>query len=309
MPQLIVPDNPRAMIANPTATSRGPTTRCWTSPATTAPRCCRRARDHPQDKAKVESAVQVVERWILAAAPSALRQRGRGQRGDRAAARRSSTPSRSRSCPAAAPAPLPSWMRPALQPLPAQRYEMARFKTRAGPHRLPRRDRRPPLQRAACAGRARCWRRASRRAAVELLQRGQRVAAHARSAHKGGFTTVAEHMPAAHRAHLEWTPERLIHWGRASAWPPAARCTRLLEEQRHPEHGYRACLGLLSLAKRYGKPRLEAACVLALELGTVQLPPRARHPGQQPRPASTPARTPEWTSPDHAHVRGPGYYQ
>jgi hypothetical protein len=43
---------------------------------------------------------------------------------------------------------------------------------------------------------------------VELLHRGQRVAAHARSAHKGGFTTVVEHLPAAHRAHLQWLPWR-----------------------------------------------------------------------------------------------------
>ena len=50
-------------------------------------------------------------------------------------------------------------------------------------------------------------------ALVEVLHRGQRVACHARSARRGGFTTLDEHMPAAHRAHKQWTPERLIHWG------------------------------------------------------------------------------------------------
>lgn len=82
---------------------------------------------------------------------------------------------------------------------------------------------------------------------VELLHRGQRVAAHARSAHKGGFTTVLEHLPAAHRAHLEWTPERLVHWGQSIGVATGRTVARLLEERRHPEHGYRACLGLLSL--------------------------------------------------------------
>ena len=48
---------------------------------------------------------------------------------------------------------------------------------------------------------------------VEVLHRGQRVASHMRCAHKGGFTTVAEHLSAAHRAHMQWSPERLIHWG------------------------------------------------------------------------------------------------
>ena len=41
---------------------------------------------------------------------------------------------------------------------------------------------------------------------VELLLRGQRVAAHARNDRRGGYMTVDPYMPAAHRAHLEWTP-------------------------------------------------------------------------------------------------------
>jgi transposase len=64
-PQLIVPDNPRAMIATPTGMSRAPTTRWLTLRATTAPRCCPPAHATPKDKAKAESAVQVVERWIM----------------------------------------------------------------------------------------------------------------------------------------------------------------------------------------------------------------------------------------------------
>jgi len=50
-------------------------------------------------------------------------------------------------------------------------------------------------------------------ATVEILAGQQRVAAHALSAVKGAHTTVAEHMPASHRAHLEWTPAKLIAWG------------------------------------------------------------------------------------------------
>ncbi|MCW8167447.1 transposase, partial [Verminephrobacter aporrectodeae subsp. tuberculatae] len=50
-------------------------------------------------------------------------------------------------------------------------------------------------------------------ALVEVLHRGQRVACHVRSNQRGGLTTHDEHMPAAHRAHKQWTPERLIHWG------------------------------------------------------------------------------------------------
>jgi len=52
---------------------------------------------------------------------------------------------------------------------------------------------------------------------VEIMHRGQRVASHARNSRLGGFTTIAAHMPAAHRAHMEWTPQRLIHWGQSIA--------------------------------------------------------------------------------------------
>ncbi|MDQ0038503.1 transposase [Variovorax boronicumulans] len=89
--------------------------------------------------------------------------------------------------------------------------------------------------------------------AVELLHRGQRVAAHQRSANKGGFTTVVTHLPAAHHAHLEWTPERLVYWSQTIGAATRRLVTRLIEERRHPEHGYRACLGLLSLARRFGQ--------------------------------------------------------
>ena len=87
-----------------------------------------------------------------------------------------------------------------------------------------------------------------------------------------------------------------------------AAVTRLMAENKHPEHGYGACLGLLSLAKRYGKVRLEAACMLALQIGACQY----RHMRDiltNNRDQNAPATTSEWVSPDHAHVRGPGYYQ
>lgn len=83
---------------------------------------------------------------------------------------------------------------------------------------------------------------------------------------------------------------------------------RLLEERRHPEHGYRACLGLLSLAKKYSKPRLEAACVIAAELGTTRYS-HVRDILANDRDRQAATQAPEWNSPQHAHVRGPDYYQ
>ena len=111
---------------------------------------------------------------------------------------------------------------------------------------------------------------------LEMLHRGHRVASHARCAHKGGYTTVAEHLPERHRQHAQWSPERLLLWGQRIGQHCAHVVQRMLERQRHPEHAYRACLGLLNLSRRFGEQRLEAACAMACELGTTRFTVCAR---------------------------------
>jgi len=305
--QLIVPDNPKAMIARPDRYEPQPNdtvqdfaSHYGTSVLPARPR-------HPQDKAKVESAVQVVERWIL----MRLRhQRFHSVEEVNAAIvpmleQLNAKPFQK--LPGSRASAFAELDAPALMALPLQPWEFATYKTvrvhidchiEFDGHRYS-----VPQALVGQQLQARVTARS-----VELLHRGQRVAAHARSAHRGGYTTVVEHLPAAHRAHLEWSPERLIHWAQSIGAATGRTVERILNERRHPEHGYRACLGLLSLAKRYGKPRLEAACELALELGTT----RYQHIHDilsNGRDRAAAVATPDWTSPPHAHVRGPGYYQ
>lgn len=99
---------------------------------------------------------------------------------------------------------------------------------------------------------------------VELLHRGERVASHLRSYRRGLHTTTTEHMPKAHQKHLEWTPSRIIHWGASIGPQTRTLVEAILAERRHPEQGYRSCLGILRLAKRYGNDRLEAASARAV---------------------------------------------
>jgi transposase len=40
----------------------------------------------------------------------------------------------------------------------------------------------------------------------------------------------------------------------------------ILRSRQYPEQGFRACLGLIRLARRYPEERVEAACVRALAL-------------------------------------------
>ncbi len=259
------------------------------------------------EKAKVESAVQVVERWVL----MRLRHQRFASVDDVNEAIAPLLERLNRKAfqklPGSRASVFAELDAPALQALPLQPWEFAVYKTVRVhiDHHVEFEGHRYSVPQALVGQvlEARVTQRT-----VEIVHRGQRVAAHLRSAHKGGFTTVAEHLSAAHRAHLEWTPERLIHWGQSIGVATGRTVARLLEERRHPEHGYRACLGLLSLAKRYGKPRLEAACVVALELGTAKYS-HVRDILANGRDQVSPATTSEWTSPQHAHVRGPGYYQ
>ena len=99
---------------------------------------------------------------------------------------------------------------------------------------------------------------------VEIFHRGQRVAAHARSHERGRHTTLAGHMPKAHQKHLEWTPSRITNWAATIGPRTAALVAAIMVERPHPEQGYRSCLGILRLAKRYGDERLEAASARAL---------------------------------------------
>jgi transposase len=306
VPQLIVPDNPRALISQPDRyeprahdTVLDFARHYATSVLPARPRS-------PRDKASAESAVQVVTRWILA--------RLRHQRLasvhelDRAiAALLPALNERAfQKLPGSRASVFAQIDRPALMALPTSRYELARFKSvkvhidyhvEIDGHRysVPH----------ALVGQSLDARITAR--AVELIARGNRVASHVRSNRRGEFSTVTAHMPAAHRAHSEWTPQRLIDWGCRIGLATGELIRRLLERHKHPEHGYRACLGLLGLAKRYGAARLEAACQLALCLGAYQY----RHVRDILRNNRdrVDAATGEWTSPEHANVRGPGYYQ
>jgi transposase len=117
-------------------------------------------------------------------------------------------------------------------------------------------------------------------------------------------------MPAAHRAHLEWTPMRFRDW--ASDIGPTTRelVDHLLTDRPHPEMGYRSCLGLLSLARRYGHARLEAACRRALAIGS---PTRKSvlsilQGGLDSQPLPTASAQADWIGPDHDNLRGAAYY-
>lgn len=265
----------------------------------------------PRDKAKAEAAVLVAQRWILAAlrhrtfytlpelnaaiAELLVRLNEREMRHVKES-RRSLYERLERS---------------ALQPLPATPYEYADWKQvkvnidyhvsfeehfYSVPYTL--------------VGET-LWCRATHRT-VELLHRGQRIASHPRSLIKYAYSTCPEHRPASHRAHLEWTPSRLIDWGRSIGPHTAALVEQVIRRKPHPEQGYRSALGILRLSKQHGEDRLERACDKAFRIHAVSYKTVKTLLAQ--RMEATPLRGDNAAAADTGHlgtanVRGPGYYQ
>ena len=261
----------------------------------------------PRDKAKAEVAVQVVERWILAA----LRHRTFFSLAELNAAiaklleRLNTRPFRKlpgsrRSC-------FEQLDRPALRPLPASPYVFAEWKSVrvhldyhvdvAGhhysvPHALVRRQ----LDVRVTAH------------TVECFHRGQRVASHVRSSHQGRHTTAPEHMPEQHRQMGEWTPECLIRRAEKVGPQTAALVTAVLNAGRHPQQACRSCLGLLRLARCYGNARREAAAARALAIRSYSY--RSVESILQHRLDATAAKPFERADPvRHDNIRGALYYQ
>lgn len=102
---------------------------------------------------------------------------------------------------------------------------------------------------------------------VECWLQGKQVALHVRSYKQGNHTTIAEHMPKAHQACMAWTPGKFLNWAVNIGQSTLRLVKHLLESKPHPEQGYRSCLGLLNLSKKFGEPRLEKACAHAWQLG------------------------------------------
>src|SRR3954452_2998878 len=72
---------------------------------------------------------------------------------------------------------------------------------------------------------------------VEILHKGTRVASHLRSRGRGKAVTIGEHRPKSHQAHLEWPPSRMVQWAQKIGPHTAKRFERMMADKPHPEMG------------------------------------------------------------------------
>jgi transposase len=270
VPRLIVPDNPKTAVLRA----------CFYEPDLQA--TYREMASHygvallparpyrPRDKAKVEAGVLVVERWILA--------RLRNRRFFSLAELN------------AAIVELVAWInarvnrrlrlsrrdlfdrleRPAMRPLPVEAYVFAQT--------------------------------------IEIFHKSARVAAHLRSFSRGHHTTIPEHMPSAHRRYADWTPERLHRDAGAVGTKCAALIDAILRTKPHPEQGFRAAIGILRLARVYGRERLEAASARALAIDGLSYRSVASFLKHGLDRAKTSEASADAAPLFHPNLRGPGYY-
>jgi transposase len=116
-------------------------------------------------------------------------------------------------------------------------------------------------------------------------------------------------MPSSHRRYAGWTIDRIRRDAAVIGPSTAALTTLILESRPHPEQGFRACLGILRLARHYGAVRLEAACTRGLDIGARSygsINSILQH-GLDRRPPPRAAEAPELPL-EHSNIRGPRYY-
>ncbi len=263
----------------------------------------------PKDKAKVENGVLVAQRWILAA----LRNHSFfsvEQANDAIAEKLEELNGRKfQKLDTCRRELFETIERSALRPLPSTCYEFADWSTpRVNIDYHVVVDKNYYSVPYTFAGKKLEARRTS--SIVEIIFNGRRVASHPRIYAIGQYSTKTEHMPKSHQEYLEWTPTRILNWAEKSGAATKQLASSIMGAKRHPEQGYKACLGILRLGKAYGNERLEAACKRALHIGspsyrTVKSILKKGLDRQELDPNIGEAPP---TLPFHVNVRGSDYY-
>jgi transposase len=306
-PEIVVPDNLKSGVKHPCRyePELNPTYQEWSHYYGVAILPTRVRK--PRDKAKVESGVLVVERWILAP----LRNRQFFSLAELNQAIREPLDQLNRrpfqKLPGCRRTLFEEVDQPTLKPLPVSPYVYAEWKKArvnvdyhievdhhyySVPYRLMKQQ--VDVRFTAHT--------------LECFHKGRRICSHPRSAKAGGYSTQKEHMPKSHREFSDWTPERLLDWAESVGPNTRELIRRVMESRPYPVQGFRSCLGILRLSKKFGGDRLENACRRALRISAfsyksiLSILTNGLDHCPLPEP-ETPA-----ASLDHANIRGANYY-
>lgn len=307
-PALIVPDNPKAAIVK-ACLFEPAVQRTYADFAAHFNIAVLAARPRkPRDKAKVESGVQLVQRWILAR----LRDRRFSSLAELNGAIRvlvhDLNHRRMRRLKTTRAALFAAVEKHTLRPLPVEPYVYAEWKIAwvgldyhvdVGGHyySVPYRHLRAQVD-VRIAART-----------VEIFLNGERIAAHLRQATCGRHTTQDDHMPETHRAYKNMTVDKVTASADRIGASTGMLVRLIIEAKHHPLQGVRSGLGVISLARQFGPERVEAACLRALQHGarnygsvkSILENNLDQRPSVKPEPDARPIGA-------HANVRGRTYY-
>jgi transposase len=308
VPQLLVPDNTKTAIVK-SCFYDPQVNRTYADMAAHYGAALLPARPRkPRDKAKVEAAVLIVERWLLgrlrrrtfyslAEVNAAIVQMLQNLNEERPIRRLGVTRKKL----------LEEVDRPALKALPVEPYEYCEWRLRrvgidyhveidAHYYSVPYRFARVEVEaRLTVRG-------------VEIFCKGERIAVHLRMSGNHKHTTIPDHMPSSHRRYAGWTIERIREDARKIGPATAALCEQILEARPHPEQGYRACLGVVRLIGPYGVERVEAAAERAIEIGAKTYGSVKSILDNKLDRKPTRKRAADTAPILHPNIRGPRYY-
>lgn len=100
---------------------------------------------------------------------------------------------------------------------------------------------------------------------VEIYHNNERIALHTREYRHYGYTTMKQHMPHQHCYKDNWNAEKLLSWAASIGTHVRDVIETILDRKAHPEQGYKSCMGILNLSKKYTGIRLDGACRKALK--------------------------------------------
>ena len=143
---------------------------------------------------------------------------------------------------------------------------------------------------------------------VALYYDNVRITQHRRDRTPNDYSTNPDHMPANHRFYSKWSPERVLRWARSIGGEVVEVIEKVLKGRKHPEQAFRVCLGILSLAKKYGDKRLNKACKQANQFGTCSFKRIESTIKLGLEEEKHPQLDLNSTIPDHENIRGGQYY-
>ena len=305
VPEIIVPDNIKSGVTKACRydPDTNPAYMQWASHYRTVVIPARPKK--PRDKAKVENAVQLVERSVLAPVRNEkfFSLRELNSRVKKLVAEANSRPFQK----------LEGCRRdlfeeidlPAMGPLPPVPYEYTEIK-RAKVHIDYHVEYKKCLYSVPCAYRGERVEIHASENIVTIYFKNKVIAQHRRT-RPGRPATEPAHMPENHREHERWTPQRIRNWAKGQGEEVYRWVDAQIESKDHPEQAYRVCLGLMSLSRNYPK-RLEAACGVANRNGLMKLRQvkNVLKNGTDKLPLfeEEEFRLPQ----DHENVRGPGEF-